>query len=173
MPDAVPEVRAILREIARVATVMFDGQLCHEIVTERAWKALGSVDPNDKYIASDNYDVVHVPFIAAKKTLLRLERLAPMDLPVQCALWVPVPTLPGEVALIIWNRKLSRWWKGRPWHMPATPEMTTAMTAGQVQDVPDDGTAITTVIAPVRDSLKNVAGFIEVSTSNKPLPMPW
>jgi hypothetical protein len=173
MADTAPEVRAVLREIARVASIIFDGELCREIVTERAWKSLGNVDPNDPYVASDNYDVEHAPFIAAKKMLLRLERLAPTKIAVQCALWVPVPTFPGEMALIIWNRRLSRWWKGRPWHVPATPEMTAAMTTGQLQDVPDDDSGVTTVIAPLRDSFKDVSGFIEVSTSSIPLPMPW
>ena len=32
-------------------------------------------DPNDRYSATDNYDVEHAPFVAAKKTLLRLEHL--------------------------------------------------------------------------------------------------
>ncbi|MCX7591564.1 MAG: hypothetical protein N2255_08055 [Kiritimatiellae bacterium] len=173
MVDAGADVRSVLREIARVASVMFDGELCHQIVTERAWKALHNVDPDDPYVVSDNYDVEHGPFIAAKKTLLRLERLAPATIAVSCALWVPVPTFPGDVALIVWNHKLSRWWKGRPWHLPTTPEMVAAMTSGQVQDVPDDDSGITTVIAPVRDSFKEVSGFIEVSASSLPLPMPW
>ena len=61
-----------LDEIARVATIMVDGDLCQRIVTARAMESIFRVDPRDQYADSDNYDVNDEAFIRTKKTLMRL-----------------------------------------------------------------------------------------------------
>ena len=165
--------RSVLREVARVASVMFDGELCRRIVTDRAWKWMRDFDPDDRFSASDNYDVEHQPFMAAKKTLLRLQRLAPQEVPVHCLLWVPVPTLEDRMTVIVWNGGASRWWRWAMLHHPAEPEMKAVMETGTIQEVPGDENGVLTALAPVRDSLKEVVGFIEVSASKRQPIVNW
>ncbi len=152
---------------------MFDGELCRQIVTERSWKWMRDFDPNDRWSSMDNWDLEHAPFIAAKKTLLRLERLAPPGVRVQCLLWVPVPTLPGKATVVIWNGGPSRWWTWGAIQRGLTPEMKAALKTGELVNLPPGDTDVTTVLAPVRDSLKEVAGFIEVSASAAPPVINW
>jgi hypothetical protein len=166
-------LRPIVRDIARVAAVMFDGELAKEIVTDRSWKWMANFDPKDRWSSMDNYDVEHGPFLAAKHTLLRLERLAPPGVRVQCLLWTPVPTLPGQATVVIWNGGPSRFWQWGKNHLDATPEMRAALDSGELQDVAEAGSGVVTVLAPVRDSLKEVSGFIEVSASAVPAAINW
>ena len=170
---AARRLSGVVRDIARVAAVMFDGELCREIVTDRSWLWMANFDPKDRWSAMDNYDVEHGPFVTAKQTLLRLERLAPAGARLQCLLWVPVATLPGKVTVIIWNGGPSRWWKWGGNHLDATPEMQAAVKTGRLQEVPEAGTGVVTILAPVRDSLKEVTGFIEVSASTKAAAINW
>jgi hypothetical protein len=159
------QIRDVLGQIARTASVMFDGESCHQIVTERSWKWMRDFDPSDRWSPHDNYDVEHAPFIAAKKTLLRLQMLAPEDLPVQCILWQPVPTLEGKWTVAIWNGGPSRWWTWGGLHVDPAPEIVKAFQSGEPQDVdPGDGEVLS-VVTPVRDSLKEIVGVIEVSAS--------
>src|SRR5262245_45647987 len=64
-----------LEEVAHVATVMVDGDVCQRIMTERALKKLFVIDPEDRWAGSDNFDVNPEPFIQTKKTLMRLSTL--------------------------------------------------------------------------------------------------
>jgi DNA-binding IclR family transcriptional regulator len=57
--------------------------------------------------------------------------------------------------------------------METRPEMAAALAAGELTDAPDDDSGVVTVLAPVRDSHKDVAGFIEVSTAAAPPASPW
>jgi hypothetical protein len=161
------------RQIAHIASVMFDGELCREIVTERSWKWMRDFDPDDRWSPSDNYDVEHGPFVAAKKVLLRLERLAPAGVKLGCNLWRDVPTLPGRVACLVQNAGPARWQKFGTLHVEALPEMVAVLTGGKLTDVPGDKSGIVTVLAPVRDSQKEVAGFVEVSIAAAPPALPW
>ena len=58
-----------LEEVARVASVMMDGDVCERIMTPRALQKMFAVDPNDRWAGSDNFDVNHEPFVRDKKTL--------------------------------------------------------------------------------------------------------
>ena len=82
-----------LDSVARVASVMVDGDVCQRIVTKRALASILEVNPGDKWLASDNYDVNHEPFIQTKKTLARLARL--VAFPADVNLWMPLPGEPG------------------------------------------------------------------------------
>src|SRR5208337_3783307 len=66
-----------LSEIARVATIMIDGDICQHIVTPRALQHMLHEDPRDEWQAGDNYDLNDEAFIQTKKTLIRLAMLAP------------------------------------------------------------------------------------------------
>ena len=86
-----------LNEVARVASVMVDGDVCRRIMTERAIGYMFKIDPRDPWAASDNFDVHHEAYIATKKTLIRLSRLVPYACDVN--LWMPLPgkPVPGAV----------------------------------------------------------------------------
>lgn len=157
------QLTAALQEIARVASVMFDGELCHHIVTERSWKWMRDADPRERWAAMDNYDLDHESFVAAKKTLMRLEKLAPAGVRVACSLWQIVPTLDGRMTCVIQNGGPSHWQKFGSGHFPVAPQVAKAMGTGKQQTVPAEGGKVLTVVAPVRDSLKDVTGVIEVS----------
>src|SRR5258708_7143537 len=67
--DSAPAIAEKLDEVARVGSVMIDGDLCMRIITERAQKYMFAVDPRDQWLASDNYEVNDKVFIAVKKIL--------------------------------------------------------------------------------------------------------
>src|SRR5579863_2531623 len=71
------QIEQELGHIASVAAVMVDGDLCRRIVTPRALEYMFKSDPHDRFLAGDNYDVNDAEFNSAKKTLIRLARLAP------------------------------------------------------------------------------------------------
>src|SRR3954463_15028532 len=77
-----------LDEIARVATVMVDGDLCQRIVTPRAMAMMLHNTSRDPWADGDNYEVDQASFIRTKKTLMRLAELA--DSPVDVNLWMPL-----------------------------------------------------------------------------------
>lgn len=81
--------------VARIATVMLDGDVCRRIQTPRSARMLLETDPRDPWKASDNFDVNDEAFIATKKTLMRLARLCPTACDVN--LWMPVPSSPPRV----------------------------------------------------------------------------
>ena len=60
-----------LDNVARVGTVMVDGDVCQKIVTPLAKEYMFKVDPKDPWLAGDNYDVNDMPFNMTKKTLIR------------------------------------------------------------------------------------------------------
>ena len=106
--DSTAAQRQDLREIARVATIMVDGDVCQRIVTPRAFPHMLHPDPRDKWPAGDNYDVNDGTFIQTKKTLIRLAMMAPY--PVDVNLWMPVPTT-QNIQLVIRNKyDLSQFW---------------------------------------------------------------
>src|SRR5437867_530422 len=51
------DIARSLDEVARIATVMVDGDLCRNIVTARALRLMFTEDPKDQWAASDNFDV--------------------------------------------------------------------------------------------------------------------
>jgi hypothetical protein len=150
-----------LQEIARVATVMIDGDVCQHIVTQRALEHMLHSDPRDEWQAGDNYDVHDAPFIQTKKALIRLAMLAPY--PVDVNLWMPVPTTQDAQVVIRNKYDLSQFWKGElDQAMP--PEMREVLQTGKtltVQKTP----GMISVLAPVRNSLNEIVGLIEVVAS--------
>ncbi|MGB8480027.1 MAG: hypothetical protein WCE63_14525 [Acidobacteriaceae bacterium] len=150
-----------LQEIARVATVMIDGDVCQHIVTQRALEHMLRADPRDEWQAGDNYDVHAAPFIQTKKTLIRLAMLAPY--PVDVNLWMPVPAT-QDIQVVIRNKyNLSQFWNGElDQAMP--PEMLEVLQAGKTVSVQKTPGMIS-VLAPVRNSLNEIVGLVEVVSS--------
>lgn len=157
-----------MREIARVASVMLDGDQCKRIVTPQALAAMFADNPKDKYAASDDYNVDHATFIAVKKTLIRLSRLAAF--PNDVNLWMPLAAKPGKIHIVIRNvNELSQFWPWGALHQDMHPSMQTVLEKGEVQVVREKP-GLTSVLAPVYDSLGDIVGLVEVVSRDHPDP---
>lgn len=148
-----------LNQIARVATVMVDGDVCQRIVTPRALEHMFHADPRDQYAAGDNYDVNDQAFIATKKTLMRLARLA--DYPVDVNLWMPLQANPPRIQIVIRNRyEMSQFWEWGLLEQETPAAMHKVLKTGDVV-VATQKPGYVSVLAPVRNSLGDVVGLTE------------
>jgi hypothetical protein len=158
------DVERQLDEVARVATVMVDGDVCRRIVTPRALASIAKVDPRDPFAASDNYDVDPAAFLQTKKTLMRLGRLAPF--PCDVNLWMPLAA--GRIHIVIRNpNEMSQFWTWGALHQEMFPPMKQVLETGRRITVKQKPGYIS-VLAPVYDSLGDVAGLVEVVAQSKP-----
>lgn len=66
------EMQKQLDDVARIGSVMVDGDVCQRVVTPRAKEFLFATDPRDQFLAGDNYDVDDAAFNSVKKTLIRM-----------------------------------------------------------------------------------------------------
>ncbi len=153
-----------LSEIARVSTIMVDGDVCQRILTPRALAHMLHPSPRDMWEAGDNYDVDDAAFISTKKTLIRLSMMAPY--PVDVNLWMPVPTT-QDIHVVIRNRyNLSQFWNGElQQKMPL--EMEEVLKTGKSVTV-EKNPGMISVLAPVRNSLGQIVGLVEVVSSTAP-----
>ncbi len=154
-----------LGEIARVATIMIDGDTCQRILTPRALAHMLHPDPRDVWQAGDNYDVDESAFISTKKTLMRLAMMEPY--PVDVNLWMPLPTTPASIYVVIRNKyNLSQFWDGElQQKMP--PEMSEVLKTGKSLTITKNPGMIS-VLAPVHNSLGQIVGLVEVVSSTAP-----
>lgn len=149
-----------LDHIARVASVMVDGDVCQRIVTPRALEFLFATNPKDPYVAGDNYDVNDSEFNATKKVLIRLARLA--SFPCDVNLWMPIPDHPGKIQAVVRNvNQFSQFWTFGALDQETPPPMRSVLDSGQRVTVKNKPGWIS-VLAPVYDSLGDVAGLVEV-----------
>ena len=149
-----------LDEVARVASVMMDGDLARRIQTPRSVESMLKVDKRDPWAAADNYDVDHQAYTAAKKTLIRLSRLCPVACDVN--LWMPVPANPPRIQIVIRNvNEMSQFWRWGALHQEMPPEMRKVLDSGERVTVTQRA-GMVSVLAPVRDSLGDVVGLVEV-----------
>jgi len=149
-----------LNEIARVASVMLDGDVCRRIMTERAIGYLSKIDPRDPWVASDNFDVYHEAYIETKKTLIRLSRLVPYACDVN--LWMPVPGDSGKIQVLIRNvNEWSQFWTWGALTQETPTVMKHVLQAGRSEIVRQKPGMIS-VLAPVFDSLGDTVGLVEV-----------
>lgn len=157
-----------LEEVARIATIMLDGDVCQRIMTDRALKKLFLVDPQDRWAASDNFDVNHEPYLQTKKTLIRLAKLLPY--PVDCNLWMSFKDHPNKVQILIRNRfEMSQFWTWGALLQEIPPEMKEVLTKGQPQTIARSADFIS-VLTPVCNSLGEIVGLIEVVSRVNPNP---
>ena len=162
------EILAAVRDIARVGSVMFDGEMCGSLLTERAMDYIaGRAAGAGKYSLGDNIDYDDVLFDRAKKLLLRLALLAPEGLKVTCTLWEPVTGCPDRMVQSLYNGGPTRWPLKIDSHEIYEP-MRQATQTGRPIELTDGKTI--TVLAPVRDSLHDVTGLIEVSAKSPAKP---
>jgi hypothetical protein len=159
------EVQALvdaLSEVARVASVMVDGDEARRILTERAMHHIAHPDPEYRFLSADYYDVEHEAFLRMKKCLLRLERLDR----VRCctALWIPVAAQERQVTLAVQNGSVHRYYRFGQLKMDTPDEMARCFTRKAAVVAPLDHPSQTiTVLAPVFDSLGDVSGVLELS----------
>lgn len=157
-----------LEEVARIASVMVDGDECQRIMTDRSLKKLFAVDPQDQWAASDNFDVNHEPYIRTKKTLMRLSML--LSYPVDCNLWMSFPDHPDKVQVLIRNRyEMSQFWTWGQLVQEMVPEMKEVMVKGEPRTVART-TDFISVLTPVYNSLGDVVGLVEVVSRVNPRP---
>ena len=160
------QARRTLEDIARIATVMIDGDLCTNIETTRSAGYVLKKDPRDPWIAADNYDVNAGPFIETKKTLIRLARLCPSACDVN--LWMRVPSRPDRVQIVIRNvHELSQFWKWGDMDQAIPPEMARVLDGGKYITVRQNR-GMTSVLAPVYNSLEDIVALVEVVSQDNP-----
>ncbi|SRR5579864_3618785 len=151
-----------LDDVARIASVMVDGDACRRIVTPRALEYLFKNDPRDQWAAGDNYEVNDESFIAVKKTLVRLSHLAPF--PCDVNLWMPIGGHPDKMRIVIRNvNELSQFWPWGALYQDMIPAMKHVLeTGGRVTVAEKPGWV--SVLAPVYDSLGDIVGLVEAVT---------
>lgn len=154
-----------LDEIAKVATAMVDGDICQRIVTERTLEHMTRQDPRDEYAAGDNYDVDDQAFITTKKTLMRLATLA--EYPVDVNLWMPLDKDFKRIHIVIRNRyEMSQFWEWGKLEQPMFPSMRSVLETGQRLTVKQKPGYVS-VLAPVRNSLDEAVGLVEVVSQTR------
>jgi hypothetical protein len=164
-PEASVAMQKELEDVARVGSVMVDGDVCQKIVTEQAKRFLLATVPRDRFLAGDNYDVDDVAFNTVKKTLTRLSHLA--SFPADVNLWMPIEGHPGKIQLVIRNRnEMSQFWNWGELYGDMVPQMETVLKTGQRVTVKNKPGWIS-VLAPVYNSLGDVVGLIETVSQIK------
>jgi hypothetical protein len=159
MNNTPEQIEQELDHIASVAGVMMDGDLCRRIVTPRALEYMFKSDPHDRFLAGDNYDVNDAEFNSAKKTLIRLARLAPFACDVN--LWMPIAGHPDKIQVVIRNaNELSQFWVFGAIDQELFPPMREVLESGKRVTVKQRRGMIS-VLGPVYDSLGSVAGLVE------------
>ena len=157
------KVLSALKETARVAAVMVDGELAKRIIADRSHHYIANPDPKFRFLTGDYYDVDHASFLLMKKTLLRLEKL--VDFPCNTSLWVRVKGLEDHVTVAVQNGSLHRYWQWGEHKRELAGEMAGCFACGEVTVAPEDEN-LATVLAPVRDSLGDVVGVVELTSPN-------
>ena len=151
-----------LDEVARVASVMVDGDLCQRIMTERASARLTVVDPKNRWAASDDFEVNDEAYTHAKKLLIRLSRLVPY--PCDVNLWMPLEKTPGKIQILIRNaNEMSQFWTWGALYQDMTPAMREVIESGQRRTVAEKP-GMVSVLAPVSNSLGDIVGLVEVAS---------
>jgi hypothetical protein len=149
-----------LEELARIAGVMIDGDVCRRIMTRRSLGYLFRQDPKDPWAGSDNFDVNHEPYIQTKKTLIRISRLLSYACDVN--LWLPVEEKPGKIQILIRNaNEWSQFWTWGTLVQDMDPAMKRVLETGKRETVSQKA-GIISVLAPVYDSLGDIVALAEV-----------
>jgi hypothetical protein len=166
MPSTNEELARDLDRIAEVATVMVDGDVCQRIVTDRALAFMLHNSSRDKWADADNYDVDEAAFTQTKKTLIRLSHL--VDYPVDVNLWMPPGSDPSLIHVVIRNRyEMSQFWPWGKLVQPVPDPMKTVLRTGERKTIVGKRGYVS-VLAPVRNSLGDIAGLVEIVTRLEP-----
>jgi hypothetical protein len=151
-----------LDDIGRIATVMVDGDVCRRITTPRALEYMSKKDLRDPWVGADNFAVDKGAFNQTKKTLIRLSRLA--GFPCDVNLWMPIPGKPGRIQVLIRNvNEMSQFWTFGALEQDTPAPMASVLETGRRITVTGKP-GFVSVLAPVYDSLGDIAGLVEVVT---------
>lgn len=149
-----------LEEVARTGSIMVDGDVAARIQTARSAASMAKPDPRDKWADADNYDVDAAAYVATKKTLMRLARLCPVTCDVN--LWLPSPRGAGRVQIVIRNvNEMSQFWTWGALDQETPAEMKQVLASGARLMV-TKRPGMVSALAPVRNSLGDIVGLIEV-----------
>jgi hypothetical protein len=122
-------------------------------------------DPKDRFLAGDNYEVNYDAFDTVKKTLIRIARL--VSFPADGNLWMPIPGHPDKIRVVIRNaHELSQFWPWGALFQDMIPEMKTVLETGRRITVTQKPGWVS-VLAPVRDSLGDIVGVVEVASQRQ------
>ena len=164
-PAAPAEMQKDLDAMARVGSVMVDGDVCQRIVTQRAKDFMFTSDPRNRFLAGDNYDVDDVSFNAVKRTLIRLSHLS--SFPADVNLWMPIEGHPGKIQMVVRNKnEMSQFWPWGTLYQDMIPAMETVLKTGHRVTVQAKPGWIS-VLAPVYNSLGDIVGLIEAVSRAK------
>jgi hypothetical protein len=157
------QILAELSRLGEIAAGILDGEEVLRIITDEAMHHIAHPHPEHRFLSGDHYDVDHGLFLRAKKLLLRIARLSPLE--VTASLWVPVPG--GEaVTVAVHNGTHHRYYTFGQMKLPTPPDMQGVFATGQMRQVgPADGEALATVLAPIRDSLGDVVAIAELTAA--------
>jgi hypothetical protein len=162
----IKDLSADLESVAKTASVMIDGDVCQRIVTPRAIEYILRNPSKDKWAAADNYDVDDASFIATKKTLIRLAQL--VDYPVDVNLWMPLKPDFSLIHIAIRNRhEMSQFWQWGTLFGPTPAPMRIVLQEGKRLTITSKP-GFVSVLAPVRNSLGDIAGLVEVVARLEP-----
>jgi len=151
-----------LRELARTASVMLDGEEVLRIVSPRAMEYISSPVKGYRFMTNDYFDVDHEIFIRTKKTMKRLARLT--DIPCSMALWLPAQGAPKYMTIVVHNGTVNRYWQFGSYRTEMPNEVRSCLKSGTVRSAPGSGsTNMITVLAPVFDSLEDTVAVLEIS----------
>lgn len=168
VPLGAAEKLVSLDQVAQVATAMLDGDVCVRIETTRSAGFVTKHDPRDPWRAGDNYDVNDGAFTQTKKTLIRLSQLCPTVCDVN--LWAPLPAKPERVQILIRNaHEISQFWNWGDLNQDMPPEMKRVLSAGTRVEV-RRRPRMTSILAPVYNSLGDVVAIAEVVSQQNPDP---
>lgn len=167
MTSDAASVEAMLTELVRlaeIASVLLDGEEVARIITDDAMHYVVHPRPEHPFLAGDHYDVDHDLFLRTKKLLLRIARLSKLD--VGMTVLVPVPEI-SSLTVALHNGTHFRYYREfGQLSLPATPQLSEVLDSGQIVSIgPDDSLPLATAIGPIRDSLGDVVGVIEMTAT--------
>lgn len=165
------QVVSELSRLGEIAAGILDGEEVLRIITDGAMHHIAHPHPEHRFLSGDHYDVDHGLFLRAKKLLLRIARLSPLE--VSASLWVPVPG--GDaVTVAVHNGTSHRYYTFGQVKLPTPPEMREVFATGQLRPVgPAEGESLATVLAPVRDSLGDVVAIAELTAATGGASPAW
>ena len=160
-----PKVRktlGALRELARVTSILVDGEEAGRILEGDTAHYIAHPDPKHRYLALDHFVVDHEPFLRMKKTLQRLAML--VDFRCSTCLYLKLDGLEDRVVPLVQNGNMGRYYSFGANSAELRPEMIECLETGEVVEAPlGDDSRTLTVLAPVSDSLGDRVGFVELS----------
>jgi len=151
-----------LLELGRIGSALLDGDELGRIIADRSYYHIAHPTPGFRHMSGDYYDVDHVRFLHWKKMLMRLETL--VDFPSNAAVWLRVKGLEDHLTVAVHNGSIHRYYRFGEEKRPPEPEMQQVLDRGEAVCAPADHPSGTvTVLAPIRNSLQDVVGVLELS----------